>query len=112
MKHTSEEVASVVTREVTENDKELLKQKLYSLKSELQVSGQIIGSELIHGLTVSVIDDVVSKCSSLFTPDDVIKNVACWSYEMASQIIDTVRTVFEEHDLSEFGVSDESDSDD
>ena len=87
MKHTSEEVASVVTREVTENDKELLKQKLYSLKSELQVSGQIIGSELIHGLTVSVIDDVVSKCSSLFTPDDVIKNVACWSYEMASKLL-------------------------
>lgn len=93
----SEEQSSLddeMIRDVSDQEKRLVKQKLDSLKIKLSFDQGIVLSELIHGLTNEVISGIVDKCHLIFTPDDVLKFCNIWSYDVAVSVCNVVNDVF------------------
>ncbi|XP_021373049.1 uncharacterized protein LOC110463036 [Mizuhopecten yessoensis] len=88
-------------REVTRDDRKLLRHKLsvlkYSLESDL--SNVLITSEILHGITDQVIDDIVLKCHTIFTTSDILKMFPVWSFEIAVQIMKEINTVTGDSDM-------------
>jgi superfamily II DNA helicase RecQ len=81
-------------RDVNSADRVLLKQKLDALQFKLSNFSTVVKSELIHGLSVDVIDYVVQHVENIFTPEDIMKNCAVWSYDVASQISNVINEIF------------------
>ena len=81
-------------RPVSDTEKALLKHKLHSYKFSLNDQLSIVEIDIVHGLTDTVIDNIVEKSSMLFTTDDIIRFFPIWSYETAQEIFNIVCDVF------------------
>ncbi|XP_033745061.1 putative ATP-dependent DNA helicase Q1 [Pecten maximus] len=102
-------------RDVTDEDKKILKHKLsvlkYSLESDL--SNIVMKSEILHGITDQVIEDVVSSCHKIFTTSDVLKMFPVWSFEVAVEIMTVINTVTGDTEMyNMLSMSDEVSDDD
>lgn len=98
-----------MTREVSDEERKQVKQKLDSLKIKLSIEQGIIQSELIHGLTSEVITEITQKCNQIFTPDDVLKFCYIWSYDIAVSVCNVINDVFGDSYMYE--IDSESDDD-
>lgn len=84
-----------MSREVSEEDRKFLKQKLLALKYQMSVEFySVLQFELIYGLTDKVIDGVVETCHLIFNPDDLMKLCQIWSYASAVIVCNIVNEVF------------------
>ena len=88
-------------RPVTESEKTLLKHKLMTYKYSLtdQAGLSIMHGDITHGLTDSIIDTIVTKSNILFTPDDIMKHLPIWSYEIADNIFLIISDIFGDTDM-------------
>lgn len=59
-------------REVSDNERKILKEKLVTYRFNLSSSTQVVDSNIIHGLTDDIIENLVKKCETVFTVDDVM----------------------------------------
>lgn len=99
-----------MTRTVSSQERQLLRQKLEALKFRLTVTtaGTLIHSDVLHGFTDNILEDIVKKCDTLFTADDVVQKFEIWSYETAVEISNIITDVF--GDCAMYNL-DDSDSD-
>lgn len=67
-------------RTVSDQERVLLRDKLMVLKFSLSISNTLLSSELMHGLTDDVIEDIVAKSDKLFSPHDILATMPIWSY--------------------------------
>ena len=88
-------------RTVSKNELKLLKGKLESLRFQLTLSaaGTLVNSDVIHGFTEDILDDIVQKCNIIFTPDDVMHKFQIWSYEIAVEISNIISDVFGDSEM-------------
>lgn len=82
-----------ICRQVSDNDRKILNQKLISYKHSMSFSacGGIV--DIIHGVTDELVTLIVQKCDKIFTPD-VLKNFPIWSFQTALEICTIVSEVF------------------
>lgn len=81
-------------RDVSESDLISLRHKLKSLQWKLSDFSSIVNPNLIHGLSDEVIDYIVKNVQHLYTPNDVLKSCAVWSYDISLQIANIIQEVF------------------
>ncbi|XP_069136223.1 ATP-dependent DNA helicase RecQ-like [Argopecten irradians] len=97
VRHDAEEFEDTneLEREVTNEDRRLLKHKLSVLKFTLEsnLSNIVMRSEILHGITDQVIDSIVLNCPRIFSTSDILKMYPVWSYEIAVQIMQVINTV-------------------
>ena len=102
IKDNVDEEEEVMEREVNEDDKKILRHQLYALKYSLTDSDSLISSEIIHGLTDAVIEQLVCCCQTLFTAEDVMKNCSIWSFTIAEQIMSVIENIFGDAEMYTF----------
>lgn len=89
-----------MTREVSEEDKKILKQKLFAMKYKMSIEFDSVKQfELIYGLTDKVLDEIVEKCNQIFNPDDVMKLCPVWSYASAVMVCNIVNDIFGDSEM-------------
>ncbi|XP_056004812.1 uncharacterized protein LOC130050092 [Ostrea edulis] len=89
-----EENTNHMSRDVNSADRVLLKQKLDALQFKLSNFSTLMKSELIHGLSNDVIHYVVQHVEQIFTSEDILKNCAVWSHDVANQISNVINEIF------------------
>jgi ATP-dependent DNA helicase RecQ len=111
----SESEEESLKRSLTPDDRNLVKCRLQALKFKLSEVSTIVTSELTHGFNDDTLNEIMQNLEILFTPDDVMKYVAIWSYDLASQIADLINDALGESymydDIGELGDLSDSDSD-
>ncbi|KAI8482870.1 hypothetical protein Bbelb_394050 [Branchiostoma belcheri] len=92
------------TYHVTDQQQQAVKLSLEQYRAVLNEqfkSGSVTTvPEVTHGFTQTVIDNVVSQCTSFKSPDDVLARGGVWSYEQATAVYEIVRSIFD-FDLEE-----------
>jgi ATP-dependent DNA helicase RecQ len=95
-----EEEEEEMIREVSLEDKTILKEKLFAFKFKKALECDSVHHfELLYGLTDEVIDGVIEKCSHIFNPDDVLKLCKIWSYATAVIVCNIVNDVFGDSEM-------------
>lgn len=96
-------------RTVSDQERVLLRDKLRALKFSLSISNTLLSSELMHGLTDDVIEDIVAKSDKLFSPYDILATMPIWSYEFSEKICTILSDVFGDIEMYDFDDSNDSD---
>ena len=88
-------LTSGMTRTVTEEDREVLKQALLEVADELtKHKGALLDKTSSHGFSQELIDDVVKNSSKIFTVSDILFYSPVFSVEHALLILDIVKEIF------------------
>lgn len=91
-----------VKRQVSDTEKATIRQKLLNYRSNLSESSLsgILDSEVIHGFTLDVIDDVVNKSAYLTTVHDILGCTLVSSFEVSQKVLSVISEVFDDFDLN------------
>ena len=84
------------TRDVTTSDRHDLRDALKEVVSsiEMQMQGLSIDNTSSHCFSEQLINDVVSKCTDIFTVEDVLDNFPVFSVGDAFQILEIMQEIF------------------
>jgi superfamily II DNA helicase RecQ len=102
MANTEESSSSVedeMTRSISDREKQIILDKLQFYKSQLSTVEYTVKSEVLHGLTNEVIQDIVKNSNVIFTPNDVIRKFPIWSIDTATAISDIISDVVGDLDM-------------
>ena len=102
---SSESEEGCLVRHVDDKEQSCLRLELLELKDSLDKDVMLEHTaytrpDLIHGLTVEVVDQIVSKAKFIFSVDDLIKMCHILQYSTACQIIHCFSHVFSDMDLN------------
>ena len=89
-----EEAVSKRTREVTTCDRQDLHHALKEVVKNMEMQGLSIDNTSSHGFSEQLISDVVSKCTDIFTIEDVLGNFPVFSVGDALQILEIMQEIF------------------
>lgn len=81
-------------RSVNDREKTAVRQRLHALKFRLSDFSTVVNPDLVHGLSDGVIDHIADHVEHLFTPEDILRSCAVWSYDVSVQISDIINDVF------------------
>ena len=81
-------------REVTPEDRVTLKEALCEVRSDMGVEGLSLDKSLSHGFSMQLIEDITSKCDTIFTLQDIMCNFAVFSISNSLQILELIQEVF------------------
>lgn len=100
-------------RYVSDEDKKLINEKLMSYKFTLTSSaaGVIIDSDVLHGFTNEIVVQIVQRCNSIFTPEDVMSKFPIWSFNTAVEICNIICDVLGDTNMYNLLEDTEEDSD-
>lgn len=98
-------------RGVSNDERNNLRHELFVLKYSLDDFSTFVNTEVIHGLTEKVIDNIVLKCDVLFTTADILKHVDIWTYNVALDIYNVISKVFGDSEMYNLGIELEDDGD-
>lgn len=72
----------------------------------MSAAGTLVNSDVIHGFTETILDDIVQNCDIIFTPDDVLHKFQIWSYEIAVEISNIISDVFGDSEMYKMSKTD------
>ena len=58
----------------------------YKFTLTSSAAGVIIDSDVLHGFTNEIVVQIVQRCNSIFTPEDVMSKFPIWSFNTAVEI--------------------------
>lgn len=88
-------------REVGEEEKAIVQQRLYSLKdSILEGTKSFIQSDIVCGFSV---DEIIAKVACLFTVNDVLDKTSVDSFSLASSIVQIITEIFNDNEMYALG---------
>ena len=90
----AEEVFNERTREVTMHDRQDLHDALKEVCASMKMQRLCIDYSSSHGFSEHLILDVVSKCSDIFTIEDILSNFPVFSVGDALQILEIMQEIF------------------
>ena len=82
------------TRNVTARDRQDLKCALREVFHEMKIHNLAIDESASHGFSRQLIDDVVIKCESIFTIEDLLSDFLVFSVGNALKIIEVIQELF------------------
>ena len=82
------------TREVTSRNRRDLDSALKEVVTSIEMQGLSIDNTSSHGFSEQLISDVVSKCSDIFTIEDVLSNFPVFSVGAALHILKILQEIF------------------
>ena len=89
-----EEAANQKTRDVTTCDRGDLHDALKEVVTSMEMQGLSIDYTSSHGFSEQLKSDVVSKCTDIFTVEDVLGNFPVFSVGDALQILEIMQEIF------------------
>lgn len=90
----AEEGVTKRTREVTMHDRQDLHDALKEVCDSMKMQGLCIDYSSSHGFSEQLMRDVVSKCSDIFSIEDVLSNFPVFSVGDALQILEIMQEIF------------------
>ena len=81
-------------REVTPEDRVTLKEALCEVRSDMGVEGLSLDKSFNHGFSMQLIEDITSKCDTIFTLQDIMCNFPVFSISNSLQILELIQEVF------------------
>ena len=91
---SSGENSNAKQREVTPEDRVTLKEALCEVRSDMGVEGLSLDKSLSHGFSMQLIEDITSKCDTIFTLQDIMCNFPVFSISNSLQILELIQEVF------------------
>lgn len=82
------------TREVTSGDRRDLDSALKEVVTSIRMQGLSIDNTSSHGFSEQLINNVVSKCSDIFTIEDVLSNFPVFLVGAALHILEILQEIF------------------
>ena len=90
----SQESSTTRTRDVSNMDRQDLREALQEVAMHLNKQGLSIDHTSSHGFSEELISDIVSKCSSIFTIDDILSTFPVFSVGNSLQILEILQEIF------------------
>lgn len=87
-------VTSVMTRPVTDKDKCDLKEALHEVSKSMHKGIHGLEDRSSHGFSEQLIDDIVERCSTIFSINDITCNFPVFSIVHALRILEVVQELF------------------
>ena len=82
------------TRNVTARDRQDLKCALREVFHEMTIHNLAIDESASHGFSRQLIDDIVTKCDSIFTIEDLLSDFPVFSVGNALKILEVIQELF------------------
>lgn len=92
----NEEVASRMEREVSDEERTLVKHKLDNLHEASNHESLFVQYEVTHGFSL---DEILSQLQYLFTVDDIFDLTTITSHQLALQIVRILNEIFGENEM-------------
>ena len=89
----SQESSAIRTRDVSNMDRQDLCEGLQEVAMHLNKLGLSVDHTSSHGFSEELISDIVSKCSSIFTIDDILSTFPVFSVGNALQILEILQEI-------------------
>ena len=84
----------LMRREVTPEDRVILKDALCEVRNDMGVEGLSLNKSSSHGFSMQLIEDITSKCDTIFTVKDIIYNFRVFSISNSLRILELIQEVF------------------
>lgn len=91
---SSGENSNVMHREVTPEDRIILKEALCEVCNDMRVEGLSLDNSSSHGFSMQLIEDITSNCVTIFTVPDLICNFPVFSISNSLRILEVIQEVF------------------
>ena len=87
---STSENSDVMRREVTPEDRVILKDALCEVRNDMGVEGLSLDKSSSHGFSMQLIEDITSKCDTIFAVQDIIYNFPVFSISNSLRILELI----------------------
>ena len=94
------ETMELNVRTSTPQTRELLQTSLNEYRTNLNSNKTLgLASDLFHGFSDHVVEEIIKNCNILSCPDDLMSEVNLWSFDHAKDVMAIINKIFEEESI-------------